>query len=135
MKAVPCVGEARGAAAAGAMGGGAHAAAAQAGSVLWKLEDMLPLLKPADELWKPAYMLPDAAALGMDGFNAACLQLRGRACRTRNWCASWRTWPRRSPSPLPTCALRAAAVERGTRVRDLVGRMRAAAAEGLMCKK
>ncbi|XBI08651.1 acyl-[acyl-carrier-protein] desaturase 7, chloroplastic [Aegilops tauschii subsp. strangulata] len=45
----------------------------------WAEANMLPLLKPADEAWQPADMLPDAAALGADGFHAACLELRARA--------------------------------------------------------
>ena len=40
---------------------------------------MLSLHKPAYELWQPADMLPDVLALGTDGFNAACLEHRGRA--------------------------------------------------------
>ncbi|CAM0908488.1 unnamed protein product [Alopecurus aequalis] len=40
---------------------------------------MLPLLKTPDEAWQPSDMVPDAAALGADGFHEACLDLRSRA--------------------------------------------------------
>ncbi|XP_051206704.2 acyl-[acyl-carrier-protein] desaturase 7, chloroplastic-like [Lolium perenne] len=45
----------------------------------WAEAHMLPLLKPADEAWQPSDLLPDAAALGADGFHQACLDLRARA--------------------------------------------------------
>uniref|UniRef100_A0ACD5WR08 Uncharacterized protein n=1 Tax=Avena sativa TaxID=4498 RepID=A0ACD5WR08_AVESA len=45
----------------------------------WAEAHMLPLLKLADEAWQPSDLLPDAAALGADGFHQACLDLRARA--------------------------------------------------------
>ncbi|KAK8445241.1 hypothetical protein SEVIR_9G290700v4 [Setaria viridis] len=42
----------------------------------WVEEHVLPLLKPVEESWQPSDMLPDPAALGSDGFHAACLDLR-----------------------------------------------------------
>lgn len=45
----------------------------------WVEEHVLPLLKPVEAAWQPSDMLPDAAALGADGFHAACLELRARA--------------------------------------------------------
>uniref|UniRef100_A0A0E0EIY7 Acyl-[acyl-carrier-protein] desaturase n=1 Tax=Oryza meridionalis TaxID=40149 RepID=A0A0E0EIY7_9ORYZ len=45
----------------------------------WVEAHVLPLLKPAEEAWQPADLVPDAAALGADGFHAACVELRGRA--------------------------------------------------------
>ncbi|XP_006659916.2 acyl-[acyl-carrier-protein] desaturase 7, chloroplastic-like [Oryza brachyantha] len=45
----------------------------------WVEAHALPLLKPADAAWQPSDMVPDAAALGADGFHAACVELRERA--------------------------------------------------------
>ncbi|KAF0899449.1 hypothetical protein E2562_019951 [Oryza meyeriana var. granulata] len=45
----------------------------------WVEAHVLPLLKPAEAAWQPSDMVPDAAALGADGFHAACLELRERA--------------------------------------------------------
>uniref|UniRef100_A0A0E0LS74 Acyl-[acyl-carrier-protein] desaturase n=1 Tax=Oryza punctata TaxID=4537 RepID=A0A0E0LS74_ORYPU len=45
----------------------------------WVEAHVLPLLKPAEEAWQPADLVPDAVALGADGFHAACLELRERA--------------------------------------------------------
>ncbi|XP_062192313.1 acyl-[acyl-carrier-protein] desaturase 7, chloroplastic-like [Phragmites australis] len=45
----------------------------------WAEAHVLPLLKPAEEAWQPSDLLPDTAALGADGFHAACLELRERA--------------------------------------------------------
>ncbi|KAL6843139.1 hypothetical protein ACP4OV_026852 [Aristida adscensionis] len=45
----------------------------------WAEAHLLPLLKPADAAWQPSDLLPDPAALGADGFHAACLDLRARA--------------------------------------------------------
>ena len=45
----------------------------------WAEAHVLPLLKPAEEAWQPSDLLPDPAALGDDGFHAACRDLRARA--------------------------------------------------------
>ncbi|PUZ39603.1 hypothetical protein GQ55_9G338200 [Panicum hallii var. hallii] len=45
----------------------------------WVEENVLPLLKPVEASWQPSDLLPDPAALGSDGFHAACLELRKRA--------------------------------------------------------
>ncbi|XP_039780698.1 acyl-[acyl-carrier-protein] desaturase 6, chloroplastic-like [Panicum virgatum] len=45
----------------------------------WVEEHVLPLLKPVEASWQPSELLPDPAALGSDGFHAACLELRERA--------------------------------------------------------
>ncbi|BAS86306.1 Os03g0741000 [Oryza sativa Japonica Group] len=47
----------------------------------WVEQHVLLLLKPAKEAWQPEDMVPDAAALGADGFHAACLELRECAAR------------------------------------------------------
>ncbi|KAJ1288271.1 hypothetical protein BS78_02G077900 [Paspalum vaginatum] len=47
----------------------------------WVEEQMLPLLKPVEDSWQPSDLLPDPAALGADGFHAACLDLRAGAAR------------------------------------------------------
>lgn len=45
----------------------------------WVEDNVLPLLKPVEASWQPSDILPDAAALGADGFNAMCLELREQA--------------------------------------------------------
>ncbi|KAJ1254898.1 hypothetical protein BS78_K310200 [Paspalum vaginatum] len=45
----------------------------------WVEEHVLPLLKPVEASWQPSDLLPDPAALGSDGFHAACLELRAGA--------------------------------------------------------
>ncbi|CAL4932900.1 unnamed protein product [Urochloa decumbens] len=45
----------------------------------WVEEHVLPLLKPVEASWQPSDLLPDPAALGSDGFHAACLDLRAGA--------------------------------------------------------
>ena len=45
----------------------------------WAEAHVLPLLKPAEEAWQPSDLLPDPAALGDEGFHAACRELRARA--------------------------------------------------------
>ncbi|KAL6659448.1 hypothetical protein ACP70R_003488 [Stipagrostis hirtigluma subsp. patula] len=45
----------------------------------WAEAHVLPLLRSADTAWQPSDMLPDPAALGADGFHAACVELRERA--------------------------------------------------------
>ncbi|PUZ39602.1 hypothetical protein GQ55_9G338100 [Panicum hallii var. hallii] len=45
----------------------------------WVEEHVLTLLKPVEASWQPSDMLPDPAALGSDGFHAACLELRAGA--------------------------------------------------------
>nr|CAB3494993.1 unnamed protein product [Digitaria exilis]CAB3502704.1 unnamed protein product [Digitaria exilis] len=45
----------------------------------WVEEHVLPLLKPVEASWQPSDLLPDPAALGADGFHAACLDLRAAA--------------------------------------------------------
>ena len=47
----------------------------------WVEEQMLPLLKPVEDSWQPSDLLPDPAALGADGFHAACADLRAGAAR------------------------------------------------------
>ena len=45
----------------------------------WAEAHVLPLLRPAEVAWQPSDLLPDPAALGNDGFHAACRELRARA--------------------------------------------------------
>ncbi|PUZ39327.1 hypothetical protein GQ55_9G288400 [Panicum hallii var. hallii] len=45
----------------------------------WVEEHVLPLLKPVEASWQPSDLVPDPAALGSDGFHAACLDLRAAA--------------------------------------------------------
>jgi len=45
----------------------------------WVEEHVLTLLKPVEASWQPSDLLPDPAALGSDGFHAACLELRAAA--------------------------------------------------------
>ncbi|KAG8086938.1 hypothetical protein GUJ93_ZPchr0010g7432 [Zizania palustris] len=45
----------------------------------WVEAHVLPLLKPAETAWQPSDLVPDAAALGAEGFHAACVELRERA--------------------------------------------------------
>uniref|UniRef100_A0A0E0EIY6 Acyl-[acyl-carrier-protein] desaturase n=1 Tax=Oryza meridionalis TaxID=40149 RepID=A0A0E0EIY6_9ORYZ len=45
----------------------------------WVEENVLPLLKPVEAAWQPSDLLPDPAALGGEGFHAACAELRERA--------------------------------------------------------
>ena len=45
----------------------------------WAQAQVLPLLRPAEVAWQPSDLLPDPAALGDDGFHAACRDLRARA--------------------------------------------------------
>ncbi|CAD6212349.1 unnamed protein product [Miscanthus lutarioriparius] len=45
----------------------------------WVEEHVLPLLMPVEASWQPSDLLPDPAALGSDGFHAACLELRAAA--------------------------------------------------------
>jgi acyl-[acyl-carrier-protein] desaturase len=45
----------------------------------WAEAHVLPLLKPPEAAWQPSDLLPDPAALGDDGFHAACRELRARA--------------------------------------------------------
>ncbi|KAG8046723.1 hypothetical protein GUJ93_ZPchr0008g13309 [Zizania palustris] len=45
----------------------------------WVEAHVLPLLKPVEAAWQPSDMVPDAAALGAEGFHAACLDIRERA--------------------------------------------------------
>ncbi|KAF8762058.1 hypothetical protein HU200_009819 [Digitaria exilis] len=45
----------------------------------WVEDHVLPLLKTVEASWQPSDLLPDPAALGADGFHAACLELRAAA--------------------------------------------------------
>jgi acyl-[acyl-carrier-protein] desaturase len=45
----------------------------------WVEQHVLPLLHPVEASWQPSDMLPDPAALGSDGFHAACVDLRAGA--------------------------------------------------------
>uniref|UniRef100_A0A0D9X5A3 Acyl-[acyl-carrier-protein] desaturase n=1 Tax=Leersia perrieri TaxID=77586 RepID=A0A0D9X5A3_9ORYZ len=45
----------------------------------WVESHVLPLLKSPEDAWQPSDMVPDPAALGAEGFHAACVELRERA--------------------------------------------------------